>query len=494
MMLPHYTPQTWVDNETILDAAKMQHIEAGITAQDTKIDILKSNDEDRSEEIRDLELDRDQLKADLTKVNTELKTIENLNEIDTQMFVTSWTLGKIDSGSHVDNITTAYSDLMDTKSNFTINFDTTKYKLLYIYFDNNGVMQNYYGWRTTSPYPIETQNYPKFRLQLQTLDSSHINTNDLSTTTWYPLSGYVPLVEKVLNAGIQIKKLEAVYVDGVNGSNNNIGTKESPFKTIQKGVNSGSQIVYVKAGDYTENLTLVNIDNISIFPWGYPTYTTSTPDTPKIHITGGDNKTIYHGIDIEDCGNINIVGLWCDNTSRSSAIVLRTKHICMTDCVFSNTASGDYNGLEIVNSNGVFRNCIAHHIAKDGFNIHQYGNTEFIDCSAYDCGDDGISHHDGCTGSVIGGEYYNCVKGGVATPTYGAKVNVNGVYCHNNMYGLYSVTESDRRLIFSNVCNSVFKDNSTYDIYIGNNVTINGWNNIYSTKFVNTSGTFNELE
>jgi len=150
-------------------------------------------------------------------------------------------------------------------------------------------------------------------------------------------------------------------------------------------------------------------------------------------------------------------------------------------------------GFQIENANGKFVDCLAYNIGKDGFNIHGYGNTEFINCIAHDCGDDGISHHDGCTGRISGGEFYNCTKCGVATPTYGAYVDVDGVYSHDNTFGIYSVSEdTTRRITKMRISNCALKDNGNVDIFFRRATGVM-WNTMYDTKTIDADSTLTEL-
>ena len=113
--------------------------------------------------------------------------------------------------------------------------------------------------------------------------------------------------------------------------------------------------------------------------------------------------------------------------------------------------------------------------------MHGTGTTNFYNCSASYCEDDGISHHDACYGLIDGGEWHHCYKGGVASPTHGAVVDVRNIYSHHNAYGIYcdSTDTFDRRTI--NFTNCACKNNTTKDIYISNDYNANLWNCIYGT-------------
>jgi hypothetical protein len=284
---------------------------------------------------------------------------------------------------------------------------------------------------------------------------------------------------------------EKVYVDGENGSDENSGTINAPFKTIQKGIDSGASTILVAFGEYEEAVKIEGRQNIKIMPYGFPSYDTQNPDNPMIRITGGEDKAIAYPLTITDCANVYIENVWCINGSARGAYAEDCANLEMNGCQFSNCNSG---GLGLVNVNGIFRDCKAFDIGNgsvehaDGFNIHGYGNTQFINCVAHDCGDDGISHHDACTGLIDGGEFYNCGKGGVASPTHGAKIDVQNVYSHDNAYGLYAHSDI-AQACKGRLTNCLFKNNKKYDISLKNAV-ITGWSNIFITKEVDENSTF----
>lgn len=283
----------------------------------------------------------------------------------------------------------------------------------------------------------------------------------------------------------------AIYVDGMNGNDSNDGTSAHPLKTIQAAIDKKVKNIIVSPGEYSEAITISNTKGINISPKGYGTYSPSVPDTPKIKLVG--NATLSNGIRITNSYDISITGVWCDNYAQYGCYINECTNITMTDCVASNCQSG---GIVMYSVSGTFKDCLAYNIGgggvhADGFNIHGYGDTQFINCVAHDCGDDGISHHDGCTGLIMGGEYYNNGKGGVASPTHGAYIDVQSVYSHNNAFGLYASNDSTRT-VKGRISNCVFKDNSNKDIYI-NDGSMVGWNNIYDTKSVSAGSTFTEF-
>jgi len=295
----------------------------------------------------------------------------------------------------------------------------------------------------------------------------------------------------VLNIENQLHT-DAVYVDsGANSSGD--GTKTAPFKTIQEGIDSGAVTVRVKAGSYAAFKVSNRDYPLTVILDEMPDYqTTPQDDVPKIKITSATGTTGYGGVQISNCVEIVLSDIWVNAVSRYGFDISNVKSLEMTRCYANSNSTTKFSLFRFVNVNGVIRDCIAWDSKLDGFNIHGFGNTQFINCIAYNCDDDGISHHDACTGSVIGGEFYNCGKGGVSTPYGGAKIDIHGVYSHDNTrYGLYCDSDSNHADIYARVEGCVFVDNGTADIYAADGTVI-AWNNIYNTKSIQPTATFVE--
>ena len=295
-----------------------------------------------------------------------------------------------------------------------------------------------------------------------------------------------------------------VYVS-TDGSDDNDGmTRSTAFATIQKAINSGAKTILVKEGTYTGGIVLNNAEGVSILiDHYYDAYSAGTDeDNPKIIIDGANS--LADCVNISNCVNCKFGNIEAKNATNRGFMIQRCDNLRFDDCIAHDIGignSGSIGGFMITYTNADFYNCIAYNIGTtvagtgqghyDGFNIHQTGTTNFINCSAWNCEDDGISHHDACVGLIDGGEWYNCGKGGIASPTHGAKVNISNVYCHDNHYaGIYS--ESDHRfesrgnIMLSNcVCK-----NNLYDMCIGSDYHAIAINCIYDTV---RSGTENNI-
>ena len=141
------------------------------------------------------------------------------------------------------------------------------------------------------------------------------------------------------------------------------------------------------------------------------------------------------GLEIRKIKHLVLENIAVKYARQNCAQILNSNDVTLRDCEFGNSAM--QNGISLDNTNATLYRCRAYQNRNDGFNMHDYGDTHFIDCEGYNNYDDGISHHDGCTGSVIGGKYFNNTKGGIASATYGAIVNIYNAVCHDNMYGIY---------------------------------------------------------
>ena len=467
-MSTEYTKTNWQDGD-IITADKMNNIENGIKG----------------------------IEEATTHVKDDFNELENatMNMTDIETHITyTFVDGEIHSGTHQADARRCYSELIDNVLGQNFYFDDTKYKVLLVFFDSDGTNPVYNTWVSTSPTVSTTSasTKPKMRIEVQTKDSSNIAKGDVAQTTY--TIGLIPNMVK--------RRFGTVYVNGASGNDSNDGSSSHPFKTIQKGIDSGAGTVLVDpvSASYEEVLTADGINGLRIAPIISSFFPAYGNNTPKIKISGGSGYGIAHAFNFSNCRNISLECIDAHHTSGAVAVFTNCFDISITDCVFhdnnNSVGDGQKDGLQIENGSGIIRNCRAYNIQRDGFNIHGYGCTRFIDCEAYDCGDDGISHHDACTGTITGGEYYRCGKGGVASPTHGAYIDVDGAYSHDNAYGLYAMTadESIRRRVKGRIRNCVFKNNSQFDIAIVSGDLI-GIQNIYDTKSVSitTSSTFQEF-
>lgn len=128
------------------------------------------------------------------------------------------------------------------------------------------------------------------------------------------------------------------------------------------------------------------------------------------------NKLTLEGIVFEVAGE-NVVTM--ENVTDAT----------VKNCRFGCSSLG--NGVACVDTNVTFELCEAYNNRNDGFNFHGKGRSSVLDCNAYKNLDDGISHHDDCVGVIRGGCWYQN-ETGIASPTYGAKVNIYDAFVFEN--------------------------------------------------------------
>lgn len=151
-----------------------------------------------------------------------------------------------------------------------------------------------------------------------------------------------------------------------------------------------------------------------------------------------DGETLY-GINISNVSELCIESVTVKNTHTNSGRFRNINNAVMRKCKFAYCSTG--NGASLDYTNGTLYSCEAYRNRNDGFNLHSYGDTAFFGCGGFYNGDDGISHHDGCTGLIMGGLWHHNGKGGVSSPTHGAKVDVHDVVCFENWAGIYALAD-----------------------------------------------------
>lgn len=135
--------------------------------------------------------------------------------------------------------------------------------------------------------------------------------------------------------------------------------------------------------------------------------------------------------------------------ARGDCVDVNAGHISLYNCEFGYSTTA--NGIAVQNADCNTIACKAYYNRNDGFNYHYSGHSTLIECEGYNNFDDGVSHHEDCTFEINGGVWMNNGKGGVASPTYGAKGRISNVICVNNYYGIYAdAEESQSELVFIN--------------------------------------------
>lgn len=122
--------------------------------------------------------------------------------------------------------------------------------------------------------------------------------------------------------------------------------------------------------------------------------------------------------------------------ARGNCAIIKKGRVKFYNCEFGYCTTG--NGLSVQNADCDTIGCKAYYNRNDGFNYHYTGHSNVIECEGYNNFDDGISHHEDCTFEINGGLWMNNGKGGIASPTYGAKGRISNVICVGNNSGIYA--------------------------------------------------------
>lgn len=215
-----------------------------------------------------------------------------------------------------------------------------------------------------------------------------------------------------------------------------------------------------------------------------------------IHPTGGNitNKSYKYltnetgdGIYINNVNRVFLENVDCLFVKNANFKVTNCNDVKILGCDAGYNA---YSSQMIVNySNTCHEKCRCYKASSDGFSGSGNGHSTYVNCEGFYCYDDGMSHHDGCTGTVVGGEYYGNVKGGIS-PAHGTAFEIHNTLSYDNGYGYYceasassqigrtirifgSSAQNNKYGISINRCivkafNCKFENNTTQNTYIRN--------------------------
>lgn len=266
-----------------------------------------------------------------------------------------------------------------------------------------------------------------------------------------------------------LKLASGVRYVSTTGSDDNDGSKDSPFATVQKAIESGASFVFIHPGEYSQSVRITRLyqytDHLTIFGYG-------------AKFTDGyiGNGGIF---DIR-LGNVEIYGVECalSSTYRAqlegqspvpnvSGFFIAGCNAKLSGCKVSNCV---YMGFRVDGSNITLENCTAHMNGVDGINAHSIEldgtlyetNLRAIDCISRYNGDDGLSTHEHSVALVKGGEYTDNVQAGIAP--YGfARYRIENTILRRNQYGIEAFDSSyhvgDSTEIYS--LNNLIMENTT---------------------------------
>ena len=310
-----------------------------------------------------------------------------------------------------------------------------------IYYDNSSTTWQY----EEATYVKPNDSLSTWHVVFRRSDNGNITDSDLQAI----INGFTITVktQKIESGG-------TCYV-ATNGSDSNTGSESQPFATVAKALSVCNHVL-IKPGTYTEVLNVSSMNNISICA------ATNRQNTDEVIFDYNNTKQV--GFNFENVIGLNISNIKIANTTGNVCNIHNCSDVLVQQCKFT---GGGSEGLSLDGSNAVIIDCDAYDNDNDGFNIHGYGDTVFYNCNGYNNGGDGISHHNACTGYVSGGYWHDNTKAGIATPTYGAKVNISNAFVYNNQFGMqvYGDTYVVENSVRIKIDNCVFKDN-TYGIQV----------------------------
>lgn len=201
---------------------------------------------------------------------------------------------------------------------------------------------------------------------------------------------------------------------------------------------------------------------------------------------------IDYGIELRNLNKLDLQDISVKFSKQSNFYLVNCMDMHLNNCISQYT--NVINGFQMNNSNGLLENCQAYNSRDDGFGAQEYGVTSYINCIGNYNDDDGISHHYGERAYISGGEYAHNGKGGVASPTYGAYVNIYNVYIHHNNSGIYATNESNDHNYATRTCfvSNCLITNNVVGVRCGGTTTIIGWNNVFNSNTNNYFGQYIE--
>ena len=373
-----------------------------------------------------------------------------------------------------------------------LRIDTTlanTYRVGVNYLDENDEQVAGRPWNYDRYIYLDTNSYPtavKVSLRLQKADGT--SAMDISEKSYFKINKNAEIINRIRRGA------STLYVDATDGSDDKDGkTRATALRTITAAINLGASNILVKEGTYAP-FTLNAKRNICIMvDHYYDTFVTGEDEHYPLIVIDGNN-TAQNGIYITDCDNITLAGFEVKDCTDHGIRILNSGNIIIKDSFVHDIYDLGFTevsqGIRIQKTDCDIYNTVVYNIGTteagtgsrhcDGFNIHDTGTVNLYNCSAFNCEDDGVSHHDASRGVIDGGEWYNNGKGGIASPTYGAQVNIKNVYSHDNAYGIYIWGDGlhDRGNII--IADCVLIDNNT-DIIASDFYSLVVINSVYDT-------------
>jgi len=172
-----------------------------------------------------------------------------------------------------------------------------------------------------------------------------------------------------------------IYYVAKNGSDNNPGTADLPWSTIQHAADklTAGDTVYIREGIYNEHVYTVQSGNAK----NYIVFSAYPGETPIIEGTAVTES--QNGI-IIDKSYIKLIGLEISNWKQNAIWINNAGYIEISDCEIHNV----FYGIGVVNGTHhfEFNRVVVHHFDLYGFDVSPSGGDDcyqgiFNDCIAY---------------------------------------------------------------------------------------------------------------
>ena len=252
---------------------------------------------------------------------------------------------------------------------------------------------------------------------------------------------------------------DAIVYVSPTGKNTNSGlSADAPLLTINNAValakSKGIKDIALFAGTYYQTVDISDMLDMKLYTYAEATGYSGNFKFPKAIIDGrtsSTNTTVarnYCG-KFTRCDNLVLENIVFQHCANDVVHITLSNNVKIDGCEFHYAGDGrdssvtGGNGLYFNSSSGTLINIEASYNHNDGVNLNGQGSTTVLNAYCHHNGynastGDGISHHRGFTGLVLGGEFCYNKKGGVSSPTFGAKIDICNVYTHDNGYGVYA--------------------------------------------------------
>jgi parallel beta-helix repeat protein len=247
--------------------------------------------------------------------------------------------------------------------------------------------------------------------------------------------------------------INEVYVDGINGSDDNPGTEELPYATIQKGIKrAAGGIVHVETGIYDESLEF------------YQT----------CKVIGENGSVVIKPSILSTYVVINEVNYYAPMIINDAPTVAQGVILDNIDIDLSLLTSTDYDnltGIVLYETDGVFRNLNIYGTTQDGnasYGIYAFGAEDYpefnlTNVTISDFSTDGIF----LGGTTLTAEINSNTITGIASGDYGVYATaIDGLVLLNNVIdncaiGVYVENTADAEITGNTVTNTLGRATGT---------------------------------